>query len=158
MLNKNLIVEKVIIERIRSKAPLEKCAEILVKAFNQAYGDEWTKSQALVKLNTFYNSPKFMGWVAKQNENIVGACIGNIEPYFTGDYFYLKEIFILPKYQGKGIGNNMMQIIKEELKEMDIKMMILFTVNEGHQYKFYLDNDFEEMEGMRMLIYDKSRT
>ena len=149
-------MEEIIVKRIRSKEPLQKCAELLAIAFNEAYGDQWTVKQATEKLNAFYDSPKFMGWTVSQNGVIIGGCIGNVEPYFTGDYYYLKEIFIAPQHQGKGIGNSLIQVIKLDLIKKEIKMMILFTFNEGHQYKFYLDNGFEEMVGMRMLIYDKS--
>ena len=83
------------IERIESIQTLEKCAELLAEVYNaEPWNDNWTKKKALEKLTCFYNSPKFLGWMAIQKNILLGYCVGNIEPYYTGDYFYLKEMFV----------------------------------------------------------------
>jgi len=144
---------KITVNQITSPETLNRCAEILAVSFNEAFGDEWTHENALQKLTTFYNSPKFRGWVVEEGNKIIGGCIGNIETYFTGDYFYLKEMFIEPSLQRKGIGRELMNKIKEALKTEGIEMIILYTSNEGSQFSFYQRNGFNEMKGMRMLMY-----
>ncbi len=65
----------------------------------------------------FYNWPKFQGWKAFNDDELLGCCIGNIEPYFSGDYYYLKEMFVSFKSQHKGIGRQLMTNLKEELEK-----------------------------------------
>ena len=140
------------IEKITGEEELNSCAELLVEAYNsEPWNDEWTTEIALDKLVTFYRSPKFYGWMVFDKDQLVGCCVGNIEPYFTGPYFYLKEMFVSPKYQGKGIGHTLLTHIKAEMKAIDVNMIILFTSNEGFPYKFYKKHDFADMDGMRMM-------
>ena len=142
------------IKKIESIHALEKCAEILVEAYNtEPWNDQWTKEKALEKLSCFYNSPKFLGWMAFENDQLLGCCVGNIEPYYTGDYFYLKEMFVSVPSQRKGVGTGLMASIRTHLKTIGIEMIILFTSNEGFPFTFWQKQGFGEMEGMRMMHF-----
>lgn len=142
---------------IESLQILDKCAEILVSAYNsEPWNDNWTQEKALEKLTCFYNSPKFFGWLAFQDDQLVGCCVGNVEPYFTGDYFYLKEMFISPALQGKGIGTRLLTTLKGHLETIDIKTIILFTGKDFFPFDFYLKHNFQEMEEMRMMHFGES--
>jgi GNAT superfamily N-acetyltransferase len=143
------------IEKIQSAQMLDACADLLVAAYNaEPWNDQWTKAIALEKLLCFYNSPKFMGWRVLLNGEPVGCCVGNIEPYFTGDYFYLKEMFVAPAMQRKGVGSALMQTVKAALEPIDIKTIILFTGKDLFPFDFYLDKGFNEMDGMRMMHFE----
>ena len=82
---------------------------------------------------------------------MVGCCVGNIEPYFSGDYFYLKGMFVLPNAQNQGVGEKMLTKLREHLHSLDIHTIILFTSNAGFPWTFYLKHGFGEMETMRMM-------
>ena len=145
------------IDRILTADTLDKCAEILVEAYNaEPWKDHWTKDIALDKLTTYYNTPKFIGWTASSKGQIIGCCVGNIEPYFTGDYYYLKDMFVMPTSQKQGIGAKFMTTIKQHLDSIDVKMIILFTGQQHFPFTFYLKSGFTEMDGMRMMILDNS--
>jgi len=142
------------IERIGSAEILEACADILVQAYNAApWNDRWTKGKALEKLSCFYQSPKFIGWTASLDGHVIGCCVGNIEPYYSGDYFYLKEMFVYPHVQAKGIGAALMQVVKTELESLGIGSVILFTSKDFFPFDFYLKSGFQEMDGMRMMHF-----
>lgn len=141
------------IEKIQNIEELSPCAAILVNAYNgEPWNDEWTHKKALEKLECFYHSPKFHGWMAFDGDQLVGCCVGNIEPYFAGDYFYLKEMFVLETYQNKGVGRQLMMEIRPQLDAMEIGMIILFTANESFPFKFWKKQGFGEMGGMRMMM------
>ncbi len=145
------------IERITSTSCLPQCAEVLVQAYNaEPWNDEWTKEVALEKLMLYYNTPKFIGWTASLNGQILGCCVGNIEPYFSGDYYYLKDMFVLPASQKKGIGLGFMTTIKAHLASINVTMIILFTGQQHFPFNFYQKEGFTEMEGMRMMLCDNS--
>ncbi|MEO6305353.1 MAG: GNAT family N-acetyltransferase [Bacteroidia bacterium] len=143
--------------KIDSSQQLVKCAELLVNAYNsEPWNDKWTNEKALEKLMCFYNSPKFHGWMAFNGNELLGCCIGNIEPYFSGDYFYLKEMFVSFGSQHKGVGRQLMAHLKRELDKMDISTIILFTSKEFFPFEFYEKTGFNEMDGMRMMHFGSS--
>ena len=142
------------IERIESASQPSACARILVEAYKaKPWNDAWTPEKALEKLTCFYNSPRFLGWMVYEGERLLGATVGNIEPYFSGDYFYLKEMFILPKAQWKGVGSALFEAVRSCLDSEGIGMMILFTSNQGFPFDFWQKTGFREMEGMRMMCF-----
>lgn len=141
-------------QKIASRHILKDCAEILAKAYNsEPWNDEWSIEKAHQKLACFYDSPGFAGFTAYLNDELVGACVGNIEPYYTGDYFYLKEMFVLPEAQQQGIGKQLLAVMKAYLKEICIQQIILFTSNEFHPYRLYEKSGFKTMEGMVMMHF-----
>jgi aminoglycoside 6'-N-acetyltransferase I len=140
------------IEKITAQDSLKNCASVLVSAYNsEPWNDEWTDTIALEKLECFYASPKFHGFIAYDGTEILGCCVGNIEPYFTGDYFYLKEMFIDPKAQRKGVGSELMRALRSHLDTLGIKTIILFTSGRTFPFDFYRKEGFEIMEDMCMM-------
>lgn len=109
------------------------------------------------KTDLFFQLAKILGWVAVDGGEYLGCCAGNIEPYFTGDYFYLKEMFVYPQKQRKGVGSQLMKTIKAHLDSIGIKTIILFTSNEGFPFAFWQKQGFGEMTGMRMMGFDESK-
>ena len=147
----------IIIQKIESSQILDKCAHILVEAYNSdPWNDNWTKDKALEKLTCFYNSPKFIGWTATQDNKLLGCVIGNIEPYYTGDYFYLKEMFVSVQSQKKGVGARLLTTVKADLKTIDINAIILFTGKDYFPFDFYLKSGFNIMEEMRMMHFGQA--
>ncbi len=148
------IIDGLRIEKIESIQDLEKCAELLMEAYNaEPWNDKWTKEKALEKLTCFYNSPKFYGWMALQENLLLGSCLGNIEPYYIGDYFYLKEMFVSVHSQRQGVGSQLMAALKAHLEIIDIKTIILFTSKDAFPFDFYQKNNFNIMEGMCMMNF-----
>ena len=140
------------IERIASIEMLEQCAEVLMDAYNCApWNDSWTKETAIRLLTCYYDTPNFVGWVAKSGTKTIGSGIGNIEPYYSGDIFYLKEMFISVKSQKAGVGRRLIAALKEDLQRMGIKTIMLFTSKDIGD--FYLKSGFKEMEGRITMIY-----
>ncbi|MGB3692240.1 MAG: GNAT family N-acetyltransferase [Spirulinaceae cyanobacterium] len=145
------------ISKIESIQTLEKCSESLVSAYNgEPWHDNWTKEKALEKLTCFYNSPKFLGWMAMQEDKLLGCCVGNIEPYYIGDYFYLKEMFVSVQSQRMGVGSKLMASLKGYLETIGIETIILFTSKEAFPFDFYQKTGFKEMKGMRMMYFGQT--
>ncbi len=147
-------IDSLRIERLESIESLEKCAEVLMEAYNaEPWNDQWTKEKAWEKLTCFYNSPKFLGWMAIRENELVGACLGNIEPYYIGDYFYLKEMFVSVHSQRQGIGSQLMAALKAYLETINIKTIILLTSKDVFPFDFYQKTDFNIMQGMCVMHF-----
>jgi len=143
---------EIVIEKAGSIKTLEQCAEMYTAAYNTVpWNDNWTCETAKALLNCYYNTPQFMGWIARQEDQIIGCAIGNIEPYYSGDIFILKEIFVSVSSQGLGVGRSLLAAIKEDLQKVNVKTVILFT--RRSICDFYTESGFREMEEVVAMIY-----
>jgi len=132
---------------------LEQCAEVLMDAYNgPPWNDNWTAKKAIELLTCYYDTPRFMGWVAKAGNEIVGAGIGNSEPYYSGDIFYVKEMFVSVQSQKAGVGRHLIAAMKEDLGLMGIRTMMLFTSKDI--FNFYIKSGFREMKERTTMIYE----
>jgi aminoglycoside 6'-N-acetyltransferase I len=138
--------------KLESEDLLKKCSALSVEVYNnEPWNDKWTEKKALERLACFYNSPNFIGFVSIDRNEITGCILGNIEPFYSGDYFYLKEMFVKKSGQRKGTGTNLLNKLKETLNEKNINSVILFTSKYMFPLGFYQKNGFTIMEGMCMM-------
>jgi aminoglycoside 6'-N-acetyltransferase I len=150
---KSLLMEhNIIIHNIKAIEILEQCAEIYPAAYNaEPWNDNWTTQTAKALLTCYYNTPNFMGWAARRNGQIIGCAIGNMEPYYSGSIFILKELFVAVNCQGTGVGSGLIAVVKEEMKKLDIKIIMLFT--RRPLFDFYIKSGFQEMIEAGTMVY-----
>jgi len=142
----------IIIKKIESIKKLEQAAEIYPAAYNcEPWNDSWTSNTAAALLTCYYNTPGFMGWIAGQDGIIIGCAIGNIEPYYSGNIFIMKEMFVAVNSQRAGVGSSLITTMKKELKKMNVKTIMLFT--RRPLFDFYGKSGFQEMEGVGTMVY-----
>jgi aminoglycoside 6'-N-acetyltransferase I len=140
------------IEKITSVKTLEQCAGMYPAAYNaEPWNDNWTCETAAALLSCYYNTPGFSGWTAKRDDRIIGCAIGNIEPYYSGNIFILKEIFVSVSSHGTGAGSSLIAALKDDLHKINIKMVILSTYRSI--FDFYVKSGFKEMDGVGTMIY-----
>lgn len=121
-------------------------------AYNCApWNDNWTKEKAIDLLTCYFHTPKFVGWIAKEGKATIGSGIGNIEPYYSGDIFYLKEMVVSVQSQKAGVGKLLIANMKKDLEMMGITTIMLFTSKEIGD--FYQKSGFIEMERRSTMIY-----
>jgi len=145
--------EKIVIDKIENEDDLRECAKALVDAYNnEPWNDQWTIEKAFEKLHCYYKSPKFFGFKAIVDSQVIGGCVGNVEPNFTGDYFFLKDMFVQYAFQNRGIGKMLFERLDDELSTNGIHTQILFTGSETPAYQLYKKYGYEEFESMKMMI------
>lgn len=148
--------EHIKIKPILSVNTLEECSGIFMEAYNGEpwLEDGWTHDAAAQLLTYHFNTPGFMGWIATYNGCPVGCCVGNVEPYYTGDRFVLKEIFVSATSQKMGIGNKLLDAMKASLRARQVKTAILFT----HKtlFGFYERSGFLPIAEMGIMMHEKN--
>ena len=88
--------------------------------------DENTKYK-IEDLKNFINNKSNLGFIAKTNK-IIGFAFGYIQLKPDGKKaFYLHAIDVMKEYQGKGIGTNLIEYIKNYVKKRDCHKMYLIT-------------------------------
>jgi GNAT superfamily N-acetyltransferase len=132
-----------IIEAFKSKY-LDECANLLISAFNiEPWNEKWTFDTARKRLENTYNTPNFRGWVYKNDNKIVGALMGNCEQWYEGFQYYIKDFFVDPTIQKKGIGTKMLKYAEKELLDIDVNFIHFYTLKGGTTEKFYKKNGYE---------------
>jgi GNAT superfamily N-acetyltransferase len=90
--------------------------------------------------------------MALDNGALQGALVGNIEPYYTGDYFYLRDMFVPFGTQHRGFGRALLSHLIDHLEARSINQIILFTSREFFPFEFYASMGFAELPDMRMML------
>lgn len=134
---------------------LEECAKLYVDVFNgEPWKDSWSIETAYKRLENIVNSPSFVGLKYMEDGRITGALFGNLEQWFEGMHYTLREMFVLTELQGSGIGNKLFKHLEAVLKEKDVRTVLLFTSKGNLTSQFYLKNGFMEYEDMAMMGKD----
>lgn len=137
---------------IETNEQLTSCVDVYIEVFNGApWNDQWTATTAYQRLADAFHAPGFIGLIALIDEHIAGGLVGNLEHFYTGPYFNLKEMFVKPSLQRQGIGQQLFTALYQQLEERQIASITLFTSNDFFPYAFYQKHGFHEVSGLRMM-------
>jgi len=108
------------------------------------WNDEWPSyDTANTYLTEFTDNPHFIGFIALEDEKVVGACFGHKKTWWEGVEYFVDEFFIDTNRQGKGIGSTLIEHIKRTLAEQGFKAILLMTERGYPAEKFYIKNGFK---------------
>ena len=130
---------------------LGECVSLFKQAFSiEPWNENWTESQAKLRLECIFNTPYFFGLTVWEEEEILGFCMGNAEPYLAKKVFSLREICIKPDKQCNGIGSNLLAELVNRLNIEGITEVNLTTKPGSRVERFYLNNGFvkDELEAL----------
>ncbi len=137
---------------LRTLDEVKQCTQLYMDIFNaEPWNDSWNKATAFHRLEDCINSPGFIGIVYCVEDDVTGAIIGNIEHFYDGKYFNLKEMFVKNTMQRQGIGQQMFEFLTRTLQEYQISSINLFSSKEFFPYSFYKKHGFQKVSGMRMM-------
>ncbi len=85
-------------------------ATVYVTTYKQIYNNEaWTQKTAYDMLSYWYQHFPDLAFKAVVNKQIVGAFLAGIKPWWDGYHLIDGELFVLPSYQKKGIGTQLLK-------------------------------------------------
>ena len=138
--------------RLLKRSDLSSCAALYVLSFNsEPWNDKWTKKAAMQRLKDIFNTPRFYGIVCMEKKKIIGALLGNIECWYEKYHYNLKEMYIDPNYQRRGLGSKMIKKLRSDLKKRKVKGIYLFTSSEYWPNMFYTKKQFLNNQKMHMM-------
>jgi ribosomal protein S18 acetylase RimI-like enzyme len=76
--------------------------------FNNYYSD--------INFARLHDDPNTWSYVAEVKEYVVGYARGKVN--HEQKRFYLESLYVLPEFQGKGIGTELLKIIEQKAKEL----------------------------------------
>ena len=123
---------------------IEQCIKLYISVFNsEPWNETWTIQSAKERLTDLLQTPKFLGFLLYESGDLIGFIAGNSKKSYAGLTFYLAELCINNRIQGKGYGTKLLLSLEDELKKRDIQSLYLLTVNGGAAEAFYLKNGYE---------------
>lgn len=130
------------------KSDLEQCAAIFAKAFSEEeWGCVWSKERAELYINDYIENKKFVGFVSEEKGIIEGAILGCIKVSWNNDEIYVDELIVDPEKQRCGIGQKLLDAMKDYSKLNKLAGIVLYTNEEAPAKNFYQKNGFKLSEG-----------
>ena len=129
--------------RTINESDLTSCAEIFSRTFSkEPWNEKWSTDSAFERLAHFYHSKGFCGVLAEE-ENVAGFVLGNVEPYYSGAVFYLRDMCTSTEHQSKGVGTKILMLLEEMLVLRNVRNIYLLTEYSIPAAKFYRNRGFE---------------
>lgn len=117
---------------------LKECSNIYIDTFNEEpWNDNWNEETAYKRLKEIFKTPGFLGLVAIEEDEIIGAVLGNLETWFEGYMYNLKELFVMKDRKGKKIGSFLFEGLEKELTKNNVTSLSLFTIKGDLTETFY---------------------
>lgn len=134
--------------RAYEKEDLVQCAAIFVKAFSaEKWGCVWTQERAEAYIRDYAERKKFVGFVYEEDGVISGAILGSVNVSWNNDEIHVDELIVAPERQRQGIGQKLLDAMKEYSKSNGLAGIVLYTNEEAPAKKFYDKNGFQLSQG-----------
>ena len=131
--------------------------EMLAKHYVETYNappwnDEWTESLAAEKLKEIMGCCGSFGLVCHDAEGgFAGAILGHSETYFNCKHFFIKDFFVSPSLQGRGVGSLLMAELEKRLVARGITSIYLFTSKGNRTEGFYKRKGYNTWDDMVLM-------
>lgn len=114
-------------------------APIYVQTYNAPpWNDKWTIDLAAVRLDEIINCRDSFGLICfNDTSDLIGMIAGSFETYYDHKQFYIKDYFIVPEEQSKGVGTILIKKLEDELKSKGIEKIYLLTSRTEQTEGFY---------------------
>ena len=143
--------------RIAKKEDIKKLALIYVDAYNSIdIGENWDTQSAEKLLKSLYLHQPDLTFVAEEKGEIVGGINAVIRPWWDGNHITDGELFVSPKYQGKGIGKKLIARLFSKAKDkyQAVSWSTYTHVVHEHPLKWYKGMGFNEVKEWTMIAGD----
>lgn len=137
-----------------SKEHIEECVDLFIDVFTKAPWNDTYRSREQV-VNFFQNyiaNNYFVGYILKEQTNIIALSIGMKKPWINGMEYYIDQFCVKSELQGKGIGSHFLKQIEHEIQAETMNAIMLNTERGFPSENFYLKNGFQLVSGLITLV------
>lgn len=127
-------------------ADLEIIKMVIRETFSrEPWNDDWRDEQQFhAYILDLIDNKNSLSLGLYENGELIGVSLGRVKHWYTGTEYWIDDLAILPKAQGRGCGSNFIDLIEEFLKQQGIVGIILFTERDIPAYGLYVKKAFAE--------------
>lgn len=128
------------------------CVRIMMAVYNNPLWQcRWAHDDAAAYLQDYADAARFIGYVAEDGQNVIGAILAHEKIWWNNSEVFIDEMFVLPEYQGQGIGTALLKTLEEYVRERGLAGFTLTTNRYAPAPQFYKKNGFVECEPIIMM-------
>lgn len=140
-------ISRIVEENINS------CAFIYERIFAEA---PWFEEFDYEMIRKYFfhccNDVLYGGFIASENQDIIGFVTYFVKPSAAGDVLYIDELGVDLKYRRRGIATNLINTIKEFATANDIISILIHTDKESEAYNLYRNMGFKSDDSVVALF------
>ena len=131
---------------------MDDVATLYCAVFNMPpWNDAWTERTAATRLTDTLGTPGALGFLARYEGRLVGGVVGHREQWFDGVHFSLKEMFVHPTMQRRGIGTRLIRHLTQTLRQDGVRQVYLLTERAPRAAEFYGAQGFSVSRRMALM-------
>jgi len=118
-------------------------SDVMISAYKEEpWNERWTKERAMTRIKAILCNYQAMGLKAVDENEIIGAVMGFVDPYSNEDFFYISELFVRSDRKRQGIGTALMGALEKRLRTNHIQALQLMSIQ--NNIFFYRQNGLEK--------------
>ena len=131
---------------------LECCTALYLDTFSREPWNDSDPPEAVRRyIQNMLESPAGLCYVAEQDGELVGLCLGMSKPWIQGIEYYVDQFCVAPAWQRQGIGKCLLNGAAKLAAQKGGFGMLLHTERTFPAFDFYRKNGFQELEGLTAL-------
>ncbi|HFI0451566.1 TPA: GNAT family N-acetyltransferase [Streptococcus suis] len=129
-------------------ADMEMVKQLFLSVFSQEpWNDDWSDEEQLDRyLGDLLSHPRALCFGLIDQDMLIALSLGHIRYWYEGTEYRIEELCISRDYQGRGIGQDFLKRIEEQLAERRIVHILLQTERNFPAFSFYEKCGFRALE------------
>ncbi|WP_105209824.1 GNAT family N-acetyltransferase [Streptococcus suis] len=127
---------------------IEMVKQLFLSVFSQEpWNDDWADEEQLDRyLGDLLSHPRALCFGLLDQGSLIALSLGHIRYWYEGTEYRIEELCISRDYQGRGIGQDFLKRIEEQLIERRIVHILLQTERNLPAFSFYEKCGFRALE------------
>ncbi|NJR45314.1 MAG: GNAT family N-acetyltransferase [Hyellaceae cyanobacterium CSU_1_1] len=123
---------------------LQVVSQLYVSVFSgPPWNEDWEFTWAYERLQWIYQSKGFVGYIAINDDQTLGAIMGHFVPFKGNKGFEIVELLVATHHQNQGIGNKLLTKLELTLQQDNYDNTWLLTAKDSDAESFYSKHSYQ---------------